>query len=111
MKFAMNGCLIVGTMDGANVEITQEIGEDNIFIFGARVEEVEKLKEKMRNSPPDNYIPTELKRVFAAITEGRFGSKDVLSELVSSVTYNNDQYLLCHDFTSYIQTQDEVLMF
>jgi hypothetical protein len=56
----------------------------------------------MRNSPPENYIPAELKRVFAAINEGRFGSKDVLSELVSSITNNNDQYLLCHDFTSYV---------
>lgn len=57
MKFAMNGCLIIGTMDGGNVEIHEEIGDQNIFIFGARVEEVDKLKEKMRNSPPENYIP------------------------------------------------------
>ena len=43
MKFCLNGCLIIGTMDGANVEIAEEIGEDNMFIFGARIEEIEGL--------------------------------------------------------------------
>lgn len=57
----------------------------------------------MRNSNPEgSYISPELRRVFAAITEGRFGSKDYLSELVSTITHNNDYYLLSHDFTSYI---------
>lgn len=63
----------------------------------------------MRNSNPEgSYIPPELKKVFAAITEGRFGSKDVLSELVGTVMHNNDYYLLCHDFTSYIEIQKKV---
>lgn len=67
MKFIMNGGMIIGTMDGANVEIAEEVGVDNMFIFGARVEEVEKLKEKMHNTPPESYICPELKAVFKTI--------------------------------------------
>ena len=49
MKFAMNGSLIIGTMDGANVEIAEEIGEDNMFIFGVRAPEVAQLRQERRN--------------------------------------------------------------
>jgi glucan phosphorylase len=49
MKFAMNGSLIIGTMDGANVEIAEEIGEENMVIFGVRAPEVAKLREERRN--------------------------------------------------------------
>lgn len=73
MKFVMNGCLIIGTYDGANVEICEEVGEENIFIFGSRVENVDNMKEKMRNTEPNEYFPKELLRVFSEIDSGRFG--------------------------------------
>lgn len=108
MKFIMNGGLIIGTMDGANVEISEEVGIDNMFIFGAKINEVDKLKERMHNTPPANYICQELKQVFASIEEGRFGSKEVLLELIDTIRFNNDQYLVCEDFPSYIAAQQKV---
>lgn len=53
MKFVMNGSCIIGTMDGANVEICEEVGEENEFIFGALVDDIDKLREKMRNTSPE----------------------------------------------------------
>ena len=52
----MNGCLIIGTLDGANIEIGEEVGFDNMFIFGAKVEEVENLRTKVFNNIYNNFI-------------------------------------------------------
>lgn len=108
MKFVMNGCLIIGTMDGANVEIAEEVGKDNMFIFGALVEEVEKLREKMRNSEPHEYHGQALQKVFDAVSDGMFGNRDELTMLIDTIRNRNDYYLVCHDFASYIKAQDEV---
>lgn len=73
MKFVMNGGLILGTMDGANVEIYEEVGDENIFIFGARVEEIEGLRHKMETTSSEEYVPPQLKKVIQAIRAGTFG--------------------------------------
>lgn len=57
MKFVMNGSMIIGTMDGANVEIVEEIGEDNEFIFGADLHEIHGLRQNMRNLNYKDYFP------------------------------------------------------
>ena len=72
MKFVMNGCLILGTMDGANVEIAEEIGKENMFIFGKNVQEVEEARHKMFSGARD-YIGKRLARVFEVIKSGKFG--------------------------------------
>lgn len=60
MKFCMNGCLIIGTLDGANVEIAEEIGNDNMFIFGATVHDIETLRHQMVTKSSEAYIGKEL---------------------------------------------------
>lgn len=67
MKFVMNGGVIIGTLDGANVEIRDEVGKENIFIFGAEVPQIEGLKKKMATTSPENYIPSPLKKVIQSI--------------------------------------------
>jgi len=64
MKFVMNGACLIGTMDGANVEIVQAVGYENAFIFGAKVEEVDDLRNKMRNSSKDKYCRGTLMNIF-----------------------------------------------
>lgn len=63
----MNGCMILGTMDGANVEICEEVGEDNEFIFGARVEEIEGFRDRMRNMNSEEYLGGYLREVLDSI--------------------------------------------
>jgi len=106
MKFAMNGGLIVGTRDGANVEIARAIGSDNIFQFGATVDEVKSLKKtaNTRNPAPDERLAN----VCAIIHSGIFGDAKKLgfNRLCSStLTPTTDSYLCGHDFASYLDAQ------
>ena len=103
MKFAMNGALIIGTMDGANVEIAEEIGEGNMFIFGARVQEVDRIRERLNNG--DYHIGNELREIFQAIRDNRFGCAKEIVSLVEGLE-RHDYYLVCHDFYSYLKEQE-----
>ncbi|KFM28540.1 Glycogen phosphorylase 1 [Auxenochlorella protothecoides] len=108
MKFAMNGALIIGTMDGANIEIAEEIGEDNIFIFGARASEVAGLRaaraEFQANllQPDPRFLHT-----LDLIRSGTFGWEDYFVPLLDSITYS-DYYLVANDFGPYIEAQERV---
>ena len=98
MKFVMNGCLILGTMDGANVEIAEEIGKENMFDFGKNVEEVDVARNEMYDGKRD-YIGKRLARVFEVIKSGRFsGSTVAFRELIGLLEGGKDHYLVCHDF-------------
>nr|GMD15859.1 alpha-glucan phosphorylase, H isozyme [Ipomoea batatas] len=110
MKFALNGCLIIGTLDGANVEIREEIGEQNFFLFGARADEVPRLRKERENGQfkPDPRFE-EAKQF---IRSGAFGSYDynpLLDSLEGDSGYGRgDYFLVGQDFPSYIDAQAKV---
>ncbi len=100
MKFVLNGGLIIGTCDGANIEITREIGQDNIFLFGNLSEDVEDLRHAHRFG--SHTVDTALEKVFEAIERGDFGDADDFGALISAVREHSDYYLVSDDFQSYI---------
>ncbi len=107
MKFAMNGGLIIGTMDGANIEIAEAIDRDNVFIFGAETEDVPGLRDERRNGPARPYCP-ELTAVLADIAAGEYGSPEDVAPLLNTLRWENDYYLVSHDFPDYMRAQAEV---
>lgn len=107
MKLALNGALTVGTLDGANVEIAEEVGDDNIYIFGLKVHEIAALKEK-GYSPWDYYTGNkELKQVLDMIREGFFcpENPDLFQPILNSLLDHGDHYMVLADFTAYSECQ------
>jgi starch phosphorylase len=106
MKFALNGGLIIGTVDGANVEITREIGEENIFLFGNLAESVEELRHKHLY---EGYsVPEKLQKVFHAIQAGQFGNPDEFKALVDTICHHGDHYLVTDDFDLFLQAHEKL---
>ena len=109
MKFAMNGALTIGTLDGANIEIREEAGEENFFLFGLNADEVQSLKAKGYN-PMDYYHSNrELQQVIDGISQGCFshGDKDLFKPIVDSLL-QEDKYMLLADYQAYIDCQEKV---
>ena len=109
MKFALNGALTVGTLDGANIEIREHVGAENFFLFGLTTEQVFALKENGYR-PVDYYQRhPELRRAIDLIASGYFsnGDQSVFRPLIDSLLYH-DEYLLLADYPSYIEAQDQV---
>jgi starch phosphorylase len=109
MKFAMNGALTIGTLDGANIEIREEVGAENFFLFGLSAEEVYALKA--RGYRPQDYYNAnqELREVIDLIRSGLFsrGDTELFRPLIDGLI-NQDPYLLFADFQSYIDCQATV---
>ncbi len=109
MKFSMNGALTIGTLDGANVEIREEVGADNFFLFGLTVDEVMELKASGYN-PMDWYRANdELRGVIDLVASGHFshGDRELFRPVVDSLLYH-DPFLLLADYHSYVECQDQV---
>ena len=107
MKFVMTGSLIIGTRDGANIEIADNIGEDHIFYFGKNVHEVEKCRKEIAGGRR-NYVGSRLKECLDAILYNRFGNTKFMHEYVNTLIDGGDFYLACHDFYDYMAAQKRV---
>jgi len=110
MKLALNGALTLGTLDGANIEILEEVGEDNIYIFGLTAEEV---AHNVQNSyrPKDVYLANpELKQAIDLIQEGFFcpESPDLFHPIIDSILNHGDRFMVLADFESYCKMQKKV---
>lgn len=109
MKFALNGAITIGTMDGANIEIREEVGDDNIFIFGLLAKEVIELKDRGYN-PQDYYHSNKnLKRVIDMISSNYFSRNEpgIFDDMIRGLM-TVDYYCLFADYQSYIDAQDKV---
>ncbi|MBI5937762.1 MAG: glycogen/starch/alpha-glucan phosphorylase [Betaproteobacteria bacterium] len=110
MKLSLNGALTIGTLDGANVEIRQEVGPENFFIFGLTTPEVANLRQAGYN-PWDYYHGNEeLRHVLDMIRDGYFSpeDRDRFRPIFDALTVGGDNYLLLADYASYIACQQEV---
>ncbi len=109
MKFMMNGALTIGTLDGANVEMREEAGPENFFLFGLTEDEVATIKAT--GYRPADYIDgdDELRAVLDLIADGTFshGDTEVFRPLVDNLRYD-DNFLVCADYAAYVACQDQV---
>ncbi len=109
MKLMLNGALTVGTLDGANVEIAEEVGDDNIFIFGLKTEEVEKLRPTYNSRAIYESNP-EIKRALDMIRRNVFSlmSPGLFEPILKNLLDHNDYYMLLQDLPAFIKAQDRV---
>jgi len=105
MKFVMNGGLLLGTVDGANVEIREEIGDENLFMFGTLASDVEEQRRKVREGR--HQWDKRLLEVIQLLRDGVFGPFPEINQLLESFTHN-DHYLISVDWPSYLQAQELV---
>ena len=110
MKFILNGALILGTMDGANIEIAEEVGAENIFTFGMSSDEVSSLAKSGYNPRVSYQNNPELREVLSMINTGYFNrdKPHLYNDLYNSLVFE-DKYMLLEDFASYVECQQRVI--
>jgi starch phosphorylase len=109
MKLALNGALTIGTLDGANIEIRDEVGDDNIFIFGLRADEV---ADELSHYDPQRYLHENrwMNRTVDSIAAGHFsrGDKDIFRPIVAKLLSTRDEYVHLADLADYVDRQKQV---
>ena len=110
MKFALNGALTIGTLDGANIEILQEVGEKNIFIFGLKAEEVVNIRQSGYYPKSFYQEVDQLKPVLDMIMNNYFSIHEfnVFMPIINSLLENGDYYMVLADFEDYVKCQKKV---
>ncbi|MDB2495533.1 glycogen/starch/alpha-glucan phosphorylase [Verrucomicrobiales bacterium] len=108
MKLALNGALTIGTLDGANVEIGEEVGDDNIFIFGLTVEEVEVLWASGYCSIDYYWKDEELREIIDWISSDSFAPRGTFAGIRNNLLDGGDPYLALADYRAYVEAQAEV---
>ncbi|TPX34591.1 glycogen phosphorylase [Synchytrium microbalum] len=106
MKFVLNGGLILGTVDGANIEIGEEVGPDNIWLFGVLAHEVDDIRHAQTYQLVE--MDPSLKSVIQSIQHGDFGDSVIFEPLLATLTTGHDFYLISKDFESYLDAQKKV---
>lgn len=112
MKFILNGAVTIGTLDGANIEIKEEVGDENIFIFGATASEIQSAFAKGLYKPWDHYNKNiHIRRVLDAMNSSMFNTDEpnIFKPLFDTLVYSADQYYHLGDFSSYAETQTKAL--
>jgi len=111
MKLAMNGALTIGTWDGATIEIAEEVGLDNIFIFGLRAEEILEMQQKGTYNPRERYDnDPDVKEVMDALASDRFCPNEhgLFHWIFDELVHRGDRYYHIADFPSYVETQNQI---
>ena len=113
MKFMLNGAMTLGTMDGANVEIVKEVGEENVVIFGLSADEVIEYELNGGYNPLDIYnSDEEIRRVLNQLVDGTYSPADhgLFRDLYNALLYEGvaDRYFILKDFRSYAEAQEKI---
>lgn len=110
MKMMMNGAITLGTLDGANVEISESVGESNVFIFGLKADEVLNYYKYGGYQASDIYHTDDrIKRVLDQLNQGAFGPHDIeFKDIYYNLLYHNDPYFVLKDFEPYLETHEQV---
>ena len=116
MKFMLNGAVTIGTMDGANVEMYEQVGDDNIYIFGLRADEVDARLRIMGNDEVKNIYATngQLRNALEQLINGSFvpDNTNIFMDLYNTLLFGDygyaDTYMVLRDFESYMETHEQI---